>query len=92
MNRSGKSSYFDSPGRYRIRVLGQLSASWIDQLETMTITAGQATGLGQVTTLMGEMRDQAALMGVLNSLYDLGFPLLRVERLWPPLSGEGLDP
>ena len=83
--------YFDSPGCYRIRVLGQLNASWADQLETMTITVGQAAGQGQVTTLMGEVRDQAALMGVLNSLYDLGFPLLRVERLRPPPSGGGPD-
>jgi hypothetical protein len=90
MNRS-RSMYFDSPGYYRIRVLGQLSASWADQLETMTITVGQAEGQGQVTTLMGEVRDQAALLGVLCALYDMGFPLLRVERLTPPPSDEGPD-
>jgi hypothetical protein len=50
----------------------------------VTITVRQAAGQGQVTTLMGELRDQAALLGVLNSLYDLGFPLLRVEQLKPP--------
>jgi hypothetical protein len=31
--------------------------------------------------LTGELRDQAALMGVLNALYDMGCPLLKVERL-----------
>jgi hypothetical protein len=42
-----------------------------------------------VTTLSGELSDQAALMGVLNALYDMGFPLLRVERFGPPPSAEG---
>ena len=32
-----------------------------------------------VTMLSGQVRDQAALMGLLNSLYDLGFSLLSVE-------------
>ncbi len=41
-----------------------------------------------VTTLSGELIDQAALMGVLNSLYDMGYPLLKVERLGPSPSTE----
>jgi len=32
-----------------------------------------------VTILMGRLIDQAALIGVINSLYDLGCPLLSVE-------------
>ena len=46
----------------------------------MAITMGPQ-GQGQVTTLTGELPDQAALMGVLSPLYDMGFPLLKVERL-----------
>jgi hypothetical protein len=46
----------------------------------MAISARQATGKPAVTTLRGELIDQAALMGVLNTLYDLGFVLLKVER------------
>jgi hypothetical protein len=34
-----------------------------------------------VTTLTGNLPDQAALAGVLNLLYDLGLPLLAVEAL-----------
>jgi hypothetical protein len=37
-----------------------------------------------VTTLSGEVLDQAALMGVLNGLYGMGFTLLSVE--YQPLS------
>jgi hypothetical protein len=34
-----------------------------------------------ITVLSGELVDQAALMGVLNAVYDLGHTLLKVERL-----------
>jgi hypothetical protein len=75
---------FDLPGRYRIRVHGRLGASWAGRLGDMTITVRHAADQ-QVTTLTGEIVDQAALLGVLNTLYDMGFPLLKVERLgaWP---------
>jgi hypothetical protein len=34
-----------------------------------------------VTILKGRLVDQAALLGVLNNAYDLGFPLLSVKCL-----------
>ena len=34
-----------------------------------------------VTTLEGELSDQAALAGVLNTLYELHLPVLLVKRL-----------
>ncbi len=34
-----------------------------------------------VTILMGRVADQSALIGVLNSLYDMGYPILSVEYL-----------
>lgn len=34
-----------------------------------------------ITILNGELRDQAALAGVLNSLYELHLPVISVERL-----------
>lgn len=81
MNQSGKHLLFDLPGRYRIRVQGQLSAGWSTQLSNMMITTRQPASQQPITTLSGEVRDQTALMGVLNALYDMGYPLLKVERL-----------
>ena len=81
MNPSSRRLLFDLPGRYRIRVHGRLSASWADRLGEMAITVRQAASQEPVTTLTGEVSDQAALMGVLSTLYDMGFPLLKVERL-----------
>jgi hypothetical protein len=34
-----------------------------------------------VTTLIGRLRDQAELSGVLNSLYDLHLSILKVEMV-----------
>jgi hypothetical protein len=85
---SSRRLFFDLPGRYRIRVRGELSASWASRLGDMAITVRQAASQQQVTTLTGEVSDQAALMGVLNTLYDMGFPLLKVERLGSAPSAE----
>ena len=43
---------------------------------------------GEILPDLLELVDQAELMGVLNSLYDMGYPLLRVERLGPSPSAE----
>ncbi len=81
MNQSSAHLLFDLPGRYRIRVQGQLNAGWSSRFSDMTIVVRQPASQRPVTTLTGEVRDQATLLGVLNALYDLGFPLLKVERL-----------
>jgi hypothetical protein len=88
LNPSSRRLLFDLPCRYRIRVNGQLTASWSSRLGEMSITVRQAASRLPITTLTGEVTDQAALLGVLNTLYDMGFPLLRVERLGPPPSAE----
>jgi hypothetical protein len=67
------------PAIYRIRVSGKLDASWSDRLAGMTITVDSQQGQKPVTTLEGLLTDQAALSGVLNTLYDLHLPVLSVE-------------
>jgi hypothetical protein len=73
---------FDRPGNYRIRVLGFLDESWSDRLGGLRITACSLKDQeGPVTELVGQVRDQAKLAGVLNSLYELHLTLLSVEYL-----------
>ena len=70
------------PATYRISVQGNLNESWSDRLGGMAITATRDPNGLPVTTLTGWLRDQAALLGVLNALYDpLHLPLLSVEYL-----------
>ena len=60
-----------------ITVNGRVDADWAEYLGGLAIMrdndADKAT-----TTLSGKVVDQAALMGVLNNLYGLGFPILSV--------------
>ena len=68
-----------TPAIYRIRIRGYLDGAWSSRLGGMTIRHTSADGKTTITVLQGEMVDQAALFGVLNSLYGLGFPILSVE-------------
>jgi hypothetical protein len=71
----------DQPGTYRIRVQGQLDERWLDYFEGMTIDVTQAADGLPVSTLSGCLQDQAAVHGMLQKLYSLGFPLLSVEQV-----------
>ena len=81
MNQKDNHYLFDQPGRYRIFVQGQLSTNWSSRLSDMEITVKESANQQPVTILIGELRDQAALMGVLNALYDMRCPVLKVEQL-----------
>ena len=72
-----------TPAHYRIRVQGQLGAQWADWFAGFTLSWQEP---GQ-TVLVGQVVDQAALYGLLNTLRDLGLPLLEVLRLPPEESG-----
>lgn len=75
------------PGRstpYRITVEGSLDEIWTERLGGMQILTRRRAGRKPLTTLRGPVSDQAALLGLINSLYEFGFPLLSVERLPPP--------
>jgi hypothetical protein len=69
-----------APANYRIVVDGELDQSWSDRLAGLRIKAIKRKSRLVVTTLSGQLTDQAELLGVLNSLYNLGLPLRVVER------------
>ena len=71
----------DTPATYRIRVRGRLGRSWANLLNNVQIAPDAETQETKVTTLIGYLPDQAALSGVLNTLYDRQVPLLSVENL-----------
>lgn len=66
---------FDSPGVYRIQVKGDLDRKWSDWFDGFAITSQP----DDTTLLVGTVRDQAALHGVLTKIRDLGLPLLTVQ-------------
>jgi hypothetical protein len=70
---------FDGPAFYRIQVQGRIPGEWSERLEGMSISQCQSQAGERVSTLEGELADQAALAGVLNSVYELHLPILLVE-------------
>jgi hypothetical protein len=69
----------DQPAYYRIYFQGILDPSWAGDFVDMTLERLHPAPIQGITLLKGKVVDQAALIGILNMLYDLGFPLLRLE-------------
>ena len=72
------SSMFE-PATYCISILGTLDKKWSDYCGGMTIEHDLVLNQYPMTTLTGQLIDQSALIGVLNSLYDMGCPIISVE-------------
>jgi hypothetical protein len=62
------------PSRYRIVLRGRLSERFESAFEGMVLEAGP-----NQTVLVGEIRDQAQLYGLLDRLRDFGIDLVAVE-------------
>ncbi len=69
----------DTPATYRIRVRGTLDPAWLDSFCGLRILSSAQER--DVTILTGTLPDQAALLGVLNALYDLQVPLLSIVNI-----------
>ncbi len=66
---------------YCITVSGAISKDWFDYHGDMIVEEVNAGKKRPLTTLTGQVTDQAALMGILNHLYDLQLPIVSVEHL-----------
>ena len=67
------------PAMYQIRILGNLDENWSDYCCGMKIEQVSDPKRYAMTILTGRLADQSALIGVLNSLHDMGCPILSVE-------------
>lgn len=77
--------HYDSSGVYAIHVDGRLDATWSDRLGGLfisTVEADDDSGRPQ-TVLKGYLPDQAALFGILNTLYNNRYPVTLVRYLRP---------
>jgi hypothetical protein len=66
---------------YRIRVQGAIQRSWCESFTGMRVAFRKVSSPDALTILTGDVQDQAQLLGLLNSLYDLGLPLVSVQWL-----------
>lgn len=76
---------YDHPGIYTIHIAGRLDKSWLDRLGGLTIDSIEEDDESNqpVTELKGCLPDQAALLGVLTTLYNLRYPILFFRYLRP---------
>jgi hypothetical protein len=76
---------YEQPGIYAIHIAGRMDKSWADRLGGLTITFIEEDDENNqpVTVLKGCLPDQAALLGILNTLYNLRYPVLFVRYLRP---------
>ena len=70
---------FGGPATYRIVVQGVVRPEWHDLLAGMQVTTPETGSEAMRSTLVGHLRDQTELSGVLDALYGLHLPILRVE-------------
>jgi hypothetical protein len=85
---------YDGPGIYTVHIEGTLDESWADRLGGLRITASEEDDESGrvVTVLKGSLPDQAALLGVLSTLYNMRYPLLLVRYLRPDSGNETAIP
>ena len=65
---------------YQITIHGYLDDSWSNQFGGLAFHHEIAKDETPTTTLQGYVIDQAALFGILNGLYGLGFTILSVSK------------
>jgi len=66
---------------YRIVIEGELDPSWAAWMNGMSIEVNEDRDHGSHTTLTGEVKDQSALRGILNKLWDLNLELRSVTLI-----------
>lgn len=72
---------FGGPACYRVVVEGTLDSEWRNRLGEVTIdTAIDGDGVPQ-TRVSGRFADQAALHGLIETLYGLHLPVVRIEQV-----------
>lgn len=69
--------------RYRIVIEGVLDPVWLECLGGLEIIEERHPGRPVITRLEGRPTDEAALQGVLDTLFMLGMRLILVERIEP---------
>ena len=72
---------FQKPAVYKIVVHGKLNEKWSERLGGMQINISQSQEQTPVSVLIGQINDQSALSGVLNTLYEYHVIIISVNML-----------
>jgi len=72
---------FGGPATYRIVIQGRVSEDWHRRLGGMEVTTSSPESDEPRTILQGRLLDQAALHGLLETLYALHLPILELTKV-----------
>ena len=75
----------DRPAIYRICVEGSIDSDYAERYWGMELSQVEKTGELEQTALVGKVADQAALVGIINALYNAGHTVVSVERIHPDI-------
>jgi hypothetical protein len=70
---------FDDAATYQIWVGGHVESNWSDWMEGVSVRQPWSENGSAITLLEGELIDQAALVGLINTLYEMHLVVLSVE-------------
>jgi len=70
---------FSSSANFKIEVCGIIDKGMSDYFGGLTISHHITPDQVQISCLEGLVLDQAALIGILNALYDMRFTILKLE-------------
>ncbi len=76
-----KNIVIENSGIYQITVSGNLDISWSSRLSGMQISLEKRVDGKEVYSLVGKLKDQAELIGIINTLYDLHLSLIEVKLI-----------
>jgi hypothetical protein len=71
----------DMPATYRICIIGVLESGFAERYWGMTSSPVERIDEPEGTVLVGEVADQAALVGIINALYNYGHTVVSVELM-----------
>lgn len=71
--------FMDSPAVYRIEVTGCPSAAWLASIWGSEVIVEECQENADHRVVIIGMSDQAALVGCINALYNLGHGILSIE-------------
>ena len=72
---------FTRPAIYKIVTQGKIDDKLADRMLTLQVNVEKGEGQKYYSTLIGKINDQAALSGILNTLYDMHITVISVNML-----------
>ena len=72
---------FQKPAVYKIIVQGEIEKDWSGKLQGLQITIERSQGKRPASILVGQIKDQAALSGIMQTLYEMQMTIISVQRL-----------